>query len=81
MTDGFWPLPNGETQPVPLFELHGMPGGRIACWVDPTIYARHGLRRFTFDRPGYGESTRLAGRSVGRRRVGRRDDRRPSGVG
>jgi pimeloyl-ACP methyl ester carboxylesterase len=55
-----WGDPNG----IPLFALHGTPGGRISYWMDPTIYARHGLRRFTLDRPGYGESTRLPGRSV-----------------
>jgi pimeloyl-ACP methyl ester carboxylesterase len=55
-----WGDPNG----IALFALHGTPGGRVACWMDPTIYARHGLRRFTLDRPGYGESTRLPGRSV-----------------
>ena len=44
--------------------MHGTPGGRITYWQDPTIDARHGLRRITYDRPGYGESTRLAGRSV-----------------
>ena len=54
----------GDANGVPLFALHGTPGGRIAYWMDPGIYARHGLRRFTVDRPGYGESTRLAGRSV-----------------
>jgi pimeloyl-ACP methyl ester carboxylesterase len=55
-----WGDPNG----VPLFALHGTPGGRVAFWQDPTIYARHGLRRITMDRPGYGESTRLRGRIV-----------------
>jgi pimeloyl-ACP methyl ester carboxylesterase len=55
-----WGDPNG----VPLFSIHGTPGGRISCWIDPTIYARHGLRRFTFDRPGYGDSARLRGRNV-----------------
>jgi len=55
-----WGDPNG----VPLFALHGTPGGRIGFWLDPTIYARHGLRRITVDRPGYGESTRLQGRIV-----------------
>jgi pimeloyl-ACP methyl ester carboxylesterase len=44
--------------------MHGTPGGRIAYWKDPTIYARHGLRRLTYDRPGYGESTRNRGRGV-----------------
>jgi pimeloyl-ACP methyl ester carboxylesterase len=55
-----WGDPNG----VPLFALHGTPGGRISYWSDPTIYARHGIRRFTLDRPGYGESTRQPGRIV-----------------
>ncbi|MGZ8514879.1 MAG: alpha/beta fold hydrolase [Candidatus Limnocylindrales bacterium] len=54
----------GDPKGIGLFALHGTPGGRIAYWTDPTIYARHGLRRFTLDRPGYGESTRLPGRTV-----------------
>ena len=54
----------GDPKGIGLFALHGTPGGRISCWTDPTIYARHGLRRFTLDRPGYGESTRLPGRAV-----------------
>jgi pimeloyl-ACP methyl ester carboxylesterase len=54
----------GDPGGIPLIALHGTPGGRITYWADPTIYARHGLRRLTIDRPGYGESTRLPGRSV-----------------
>ena len=54
----------GDPAGVALFDLHGTPGGRISCWIDPTIYARHRLRRLTLDRPGYGESTRLPGRTV-----------------
>jgi pimeloyl-ACP methyl ester carboxylesterase len=54
----------GDPAGLGLFSFHGTPGGRISCWEDPTIYARHGLRRFTLDRPGYGESTRQPGRSV-----------------
>jgi pimeloyl-ACP methyl ester carboxylesterase len=54
----------GDPDGVPLISFHGTPGGRIGWWEDPTIYARHGLRRLTFDRPGYGESTRLPGRGV-----------------
>jgi pimeloyl-ACP methyl ester carboxylesterase len=54
----------GDADGVPLFALHGTPGGRIAYWSDPTIYARHSLRRLTLDRPGYGESTRHPGRIV-----------------
>jgi pimeloyl-ACP methyl ester carboxylesterase len=55
-----WGDPNG----IGLFALHGTPGGRIGYWMDPGIYARYGLRRLTVDRPGYGESTRHAGRSI-----------------
>ncbi len=54
----------GDPDGLPLIMFHGTPGGRIAWWHDPTIYARHGLRRLTFDRPGYGESTPLEGRAV-----------------
>ena len=55
-----WGDPNG----VALIEMHGTPGGRISYWSDPSIDARHHVRRISFDRPGYGESTRLAGRTV-----------------
>src|SRR3990172_8002282 len=55
-----WGDPNG----LPLIAMHGTPGGRIQYWEDPAIYARHGLRRITYDRPGYGESTRHEGRSI-----------------
>jgi pimeloyl-ACP methyl ester carboxylesterase len=55
-----WGDPNG----LPFISMHGTPGGRIGYWEDPGIYARHGLRRLTYDRPGYGESTRLPGRIV-----------------
>lgn len=55
-----WGDPNG----VPAFFLHGTPGGRISYWTDPGIYARLGLRRLTYDRPGYGDSTRAPGRVV-----------------
>ena len=54
----------GDPQGIALISMHGTPGGRISYWTDPTIYARHGLRRLTFDRAGYGESTRRAGRIV-----------------
>jgi pimeloyl-ACP methyl ester carboxylesterase len=55
----------GDPDGLPLFALHGTPGGRISYWLDPGIYARYGLRRLTVDRPGYGASTRQKGRTVG----------------
>jgi pimeloyl-ACP methyl ester carboxylesterase len=54
----------GDPDGLPLISIHGTPGGRIGWWQEPTIYRRYGLRRITFDRPGYGESTRLPGRRV-----------------
>jgi pimeloyl-ACP methyl ester carboxylesterase len=55
----------GDPAGLPVFWIHGTPGGRISWWEpDPSIDARHGLRRFTIDRPGYGESTRQPGRRV-----------------
>jgi pimeloyl-ACP methyl ester carboxylesterase len=55
-----WGAPDG----VPLITFHGSPGGRISYWSDPSIDTRHGLRRITLDRPGYGDSSRHRGRSV-----------------
>lgn len=54
----------GDPDGVPFLALHGTPGGRIGWWKDPGIYRRYGLRRITYDRPGYGESTRQPGRRV-----------------
>jgi pimeloyl-ACP methyl ester carboxylesterase len=56
-----WGDPNGR----PVITFHGTPGSRISYWtLEPGIWARLGLRRLSFDRPGYGGSTRLPGRSV-----------------
>jgi len=54
----------GDPDGLPVISHNGTPGGRISCWSDPTIYARHGVRRITFDRPGYGLSTRKPARIV-----------------
>ncbi|MBI3746889.1 MAG: alpha/beta hydrolase [Chloroflexi bacterium] len=55
----------GDPKGRPVIGFHGTPGSRIGYWTpEPEIWTRFGLRRFTFDRPGYGESTRLPGRSV-----------------
>jgi pimeloyl-ACP methyl ester carboxylesterase len=54
-----WGLPDGR----PVFFLHGTPGGRLLRHVNGE-YERTGLRVITYDRPGYGHSTRLPGRSV-----------------
>ena len=56
-----WGDPDGK----PVITFHGTPGSRIGYWTnEPEIWKRFGLRKFSFDRPGYGDSTRLPGRSV-----------------
>jgi len=54
-----WGSPAG----LPVFYLHGTPGSRYFRHVGG-MYERIGLRVITFDRPGYGMSTRLPGRTV-----------------
>jgi pimeloyl-ACP methyl ester carboxylesterase len=54
----------GDPAGRPLIAIHGTPSGRRSRWRDPTIYERAGVRRITFDRAGYGLSTRRPGRRV-----------------
>ncbi len=54
-----WGLPAGS----PVFFLHGTPGSRYLRQPGGH-YERLGLRVLTYDRPGYGDSTRAAGRTV-----------------
>ena len=54
-----WGLPEGH----PVFVLHGTPGSRYLRHARGE-YERQGVRAITYDRPGYGRSTRLVGRSV-----------------
>ncbi|HUC27665.1 MAG TPA: alpha/beta hydrolase, partial [Streptosporangiaceae bacterium] len=54
----------GDPSGLPLFWLHGTPGGRLTRYPDATLWARLGLRVVTFDRPGYGNSSPLPGRVV-----------------
>jgi pimeloyl-ACP methyl ester carboxylesterase len=55
----------GDRQGVPAFVLHGTPGSRLAGrHPDPARVAEAGLWVITYDRPGYGRSTRHPGRSV-----------------
>jgi pimeloyl-ACP methyl ester carboxylesterase len=53
----------GTADGSPVFWLHGTPGSRYLRHVgDGYIHA--GLRVITYDRPGYGRSTRAPGRSI-----------------
>jgi pimeloyl-ACP methyl ester carboxylesterase len=54
----------GDPDGLPMISIHGTPGGRISWWKDPTIYRRYRLRRLTFDRAGYGDSSRQRRRRV-----------------
>ena len=54
----------GDPSGLPLISIHGTPSGRLSRWRDPSIYAHAGIRRITFDRAGYGPSTRRPGRRV-----------------
>lgn len=55
----------GDPDGAPLFILHGTPGSRLSGQhPDPSRVADAGLRVVTYDRPGYGRSTRQPGRSV-----------------
>lgn len=54
----------GDPDGFPVFALHGTPGGRLDRHPDESKYAVAGARVITYDRPGYGSSDRLAGRSV-----------------
>jgi len=54
-----WGVPDG----VPVFFLHGTLGGRLLRHAAGE-YERHNLRVITYDRPGFGRSTRHQGRVV-----------------
>lgn len=55
----------GKPEGIPIFMLHGTPGSRVGPRPRGSVLYRLGIRLITFDRPGYGGSTRLQGRSVG----------------
>ncbi len=54
----------GEPDGHPVFLLHGTPGSRVGPSPRATVLYRLGIRLITFDRPGYGRSDRLQGRTV-----------------
>ncbi|HEY7324773.1 MAG TPA: alpha/beta hydrolase [Streptosporangiaceae bacterium] len=54
----------GDPAGLPLFSVHGTPGGRLSRYPDVSLWERLGLRVITIDRPGYGLSTPLPGRTV-----------------
>jgi pimeloyl-ACP methyl ester carboxylesterase len=54
----------GDPAGFPVIVLHGTPGSRLGRWSDPEALAATGARQIGINRPGYGPSTRLAGRAV-----------------
>lgn len=55
----------GDPSGAPVFVLHGTPGCRLSGQhPDTDKVSEAGLRLITYDRPGYGGSTRQHGRSV-----------------
>jgi pimeloyl-ACP methyl ester carboxylesterase len=55
-----WGDPNGS----PVFALHGTPGTRLNRPPDDESVTATGARLITYDRPGYGLSSRHAGRTI-----------------
>jgi pimeloyl-ACP methyl ester carboxylesterase len=54
----------GDPAGVPVLCHHGMPGSRMLDPADVTRAQRRGIRLIGYDRPGYGGSSRHAGRNV-----------------
>jgi pimeloyl-ACP methyl ester carboxylesterase len=54
----------GDADGSPVFSLHGTPGSRLGRHPDEDVYRRAGVRAITYDRPGYGASSRHPGRRV-----------------
>jgi pimeloyl-ACP methyl ester carboxylesterase len=55
----------GDPAGAPVFVIHGTPGCRLSGrHPDLSRVTAAGLRLVTYDRPGYGRSTRQSGRSV-----------------
>jgi pimeloyl-ACP methyl ester carboxylesterase len=57
-------LEAGDPSGRPVFTLHGQPGSRLLYEPHVRDAARRGIRLIGHDRPGYGGSTRFAGRSI-----------------
>lgn len=55
---------SGAPEGYPVFLLHGTPGSRNGPKPRGIVLYRLGVKLITYDRPGYGRSSRCAGRSV-----------------
>jgi pimeloyl-ACP methyl ester carboxylesterase len=55
---------SGDPDGLPVIQLHGTPGGRLAVTAEDERAIRQGLRVITPERPGYGASDPRPGRAV-----------------
>jgi pimeloyl-ACP methyl ester carboxylesterase len=55
---------SGHPTGQPVFMLHGTPGSRVGPFPKTRVLYELGVRLISFDRPGYGGSTRLDSRRV-----------------
>src|SRR4051794_39170038 len=55
---------SGALDGVPVFLLHGTPGSRSGPRPRTSVLYRQGVRLISYDRPGYGGSTRMQNRRV-----------------
>lgn len=54
----------GDPRGFPVFLLHGTPGSRTGPVPRAPLLYQLGIRLISYDRPGYGDSTRQKGRTV-----------------
>ena len=54
----------GDPEGAPVFYCHGAPGGRLELATLDDAFAEHHIRLITADRPGYGGSSPLRGRTT-----------------
>ncbi|MGE3480293.1 MAG: alpha/beta fold hydrolase [Gammaproteobacteria bacterium] len=55
----------GDAGGSPIFYFHGYPGSRLEARLAAGAAQGHGLRMLAPDRPGFGQSTFLPGRTIG----------------
>src|SRR6478672_8021412 len=54
----------GPKEGTPIIGFHGNPGSRLGPWPRSHWLHMAGIRLISFDRPGYGMSTRNPGRAI-----------------
>ncbi|MEV0093103.1 alpha/beta hydrolase [Streptomyces sp. NPDC050738] len=54
----------GDPQGAPVFLLHGTPGSRLGPAPRGMVLYQRGMQVIAYDRPGYGRSDRMEGRTV-----------------